>query len=67
MVCRPDRSRPDLVLQNPAGNGRIQSAFSPRSPARANTIGTSIVSLAGVAGNILTVNDLDCRDGTPLL
>ncbi|OJT96768.1 MAG: tRNA (N6-threonylcarbamoyladenosine(37)-N6)-methyltransferase TrmO [Rhizobium sp. 63-7] len=61
------RSRRDLVLQSPAGNGKVHGTFSLRSPVRPNPIGTSIVTLEGVEGNILLVRGLDCLDGTPLI
>ena len=62
-----DRSRRDLVLQSPASNGKVHGTFSLRSPVRPNPIGTSIVKLEAVEGNVLLVRGLDCLDGTPLL
>lgn len=62
-----DRSRRDLVLQSPAGNGKVHGTFSLRSPVRPNPIGSSIVLLERVEGNALLVRGLDCLDGTPLL
>jgi tRNA (adenine37-N6)-methyltransferase len=61
------QSRRDLVLQSPASNGEVHGTFSLRSPVRPNPIGTSIVKLEGVEGNVLLVRGLDCLDGTPLL
>jgi len=60
-------SRRDLVCQSPANDGAARGTFSLRSPVRPNPIGTSIVRLAGVQGNIVLVRGLDCLDGTPLL
>lgn len=62
-----DRSRRDLVLQSPASNGKVHGTFSLRSPVRPNPIGSSIVLLEGVEGNVLLVRGLDCLDVTPLL
>lgn len=62
-----DRSRRDLVLQSPAGNGEVRGTFAIRSPVRPNPIGTSIVILERVEGATLYVRGLDCLDGTPLL
>jgi tRNA-Thr(GGU) m(6)t(6)A37 methyltransferase TsaA len=62
-----DRSRRDLVLQSPGDNGEIHGTFTLRSPVRPNPIGTSIVLLEKVEGNVLHVRGLDCLDGTPLL
>lgn len=63
-----DRSRRDLVLQNPKGDGeRYFGTFALRSPQRPNPIGTSQVRLIGVKGAVLVVRGLDCLDGTPLV
>ena len=61
------QSRRDLVLQSPASNGDTFGTFAIRSPVRPNPIGTSIVLLEKVEGNMLFVRGLDCLDGTPLL
>ena len=60
-------SRRDLLLQSPADDGAIRGTFSLRSPVRPNPIGTSIAKLAGIEGNTVLVQGLDCIDGTPLL
>ncbi|RTL76952.1 MAG: tRNA (N6-threonylcarbamoyladenosine(37)-N6)-methyltransferase TrmO [Bradyrhizobiaceae bacterium] len=62
-----DQSRRDLVLQSPASNGEVHGAFSLRSPVRPNPIGTSVAKLIRVEGNMVTVQGLDCLDGTPLI
>jgi tRNA-Thr(GGU) m(6)t(6)A37 methyltransferase TsaA len=62
-----DQSRRDLVLQSPASSGKVHGTFSLRSPVRPNPIGTSIVVLDKVEGDILYVRGMDCLDGTPLL
>jgi len=41
--------------------------FATRAPARPNPIGLSVVRLTGIAGNVLSVEDVDILDGTPLL
>ena len=60
-------SRRDLVLQSPASDGTAHGTFSLRSPVRPNPLGTSLVRLVGIAGNVVSVQGLDCLDGTPLL
>ena len=60
-------SRRDLVLQSPKNNQSTRGTFSLRSPVRPNPIGTSIVKLVGIEGNIVFVRGLDCLDETPLL
>ena len=60
-----NRSRRNLVLQNPRGS--LRGTFSLRSPVRPNPIGTSIVKLVGVEGASVLVRGLDCLDETPLI
>ncbi len=44
-----------------------RGVFSTRSPLRPNHIGLSIVEIAAVAGNVISVKGIDVLDGTPLL
>jgi tRNA-Thr(GGU) m(6)t(6)A37 methyltransferase TsaA len=60
-------SRRDLVRQSPANDGTVRGTFSLRTPVRPNPIGTSIVRLVSVQGNVVLVRGMDCLDGTPLL
>jgi tRNA-Thr(GGU) m(6)t(6)A37 methyltransferase TsaA len=62
-----DKSRRDLVVQAPRHYRDLHGTFSLRSPARPNPIAASVVKLADVSGNRLTVVGLDCLDGTPLI
>lgn len=63
-----DRSRRDLLLQNPKGDGqRYFGTFALRSPQRPNPIGTSLVRLVSIRDGVVTVRGLDCLDGTPLI
>jgi tRNA-Thr(GGU) m(6)t(6)A37 methyltransferase TsaA len=62
-----DKSLRNLVLQTPAHYGVQRGTFALRTPARPNPIAMSVVKLAGIDGNKLTVIGLDCLDGTPLL
>ena len=41
--------------------------FATRAPKRPNPIGLSVVRLVGVEGNIVTIENVDMLDGTPLL
>jgi len=41
--------------------------FDTRSPKRPNPIGLSIVRLVGIQGAVLTIENVDILDGTPLL
>jgi tRNA (adenine37-N6)-methyltransferase len=41
--------------------------FATRAPARPNGIGLSVVRLTGIRGHVLSIEDVDIIDGTPLL
>ena len=60
-------SRRDLVMRSPASDGNARGTFSIRSAVRPNPLGTSIVKLVRVEGNLLHAQGLDCVDGTPLI
>jgi tRNA-Thr(GGU) m(6)t(6)A37 methyltransferase TsaA len=62
-----DRSARDLVQQMPRHSTEPRGTFALRSPARPNPIALSVVKVAGVNGNKVSVIGLDCLDGTPLL
>jgi tRNA-Thr(GGU) m(6)t(6)A37 methyltransferase TsaA len=62
-----DEARRDLVVQVPHHYGEQRGTFALRSPARPNPIAMSVVRLLGVEGTTLSVQGLDCLDGTPLI
>lgn len=62
-----DEARRDLVQQVPAHLGRPRGTFALRSPVRPNPIALAVVELVAVEGRRLTVRNVDCRDGTPLI
>jgi tRNA-Thr(GGU) m(6)t(6)A37 methyltransferase TsaA len=62
-----DKSRRDLVLQVPRHYGEARGTFALRSPARANPIAMSVVTLLQVSDSRLSVVGIDCLDGTPLI
>jgi tRNA-Thr(GGU) m(6)t(6)A37 methyltransferase TsaA len=62
-----DKTRRDLVLQVPRHYGEQRGTFALRSPARPNPIAMSVVKLLKVEGTKLSVQGLDCLDGTALL
>jgi tRNA-Thr(GGU) m(6)t(6)A37 methyltransferase TsaA len=62
-----DEARRDLVQQVPAHLGRPRGTFALRSPVRPNPIALAVVELVAMEGTRLTVRNVDCRDGTPLL
>ena len=60
-------SRRDLVQQSPANDGAVRGTFALRSPVRPNPIGTTIAKLVSRDGCVLSVQGIDCLDGTPLI
>lgn len=46
---------------------RLHGVFATRAPKRPNPLGISIVRLLIIEGNILSIEDVDIVDGTPLL
>ncbi|TYC64467.1 tRNA (N6-threonylcarbamoyladenosine(37)-N6)-methyltransferase TrmO [Rhodobacterales bacterium] len=62
-----DKSRRDLVIQNPGHSEDTFGTFALRSPVRPNPIGTVKAKLVSVEGPNLIVRGLDCLSGTPLV
>jgi tRNA-Thr(GGU) m(6)t(6)A37 methyltransferase TsaA len=62
-----DKARRDLIRQVPSHLGKPRGTFALRSPVRPNPIALGIVELVGVEGATLTVRNVDCIDGTPLI
>ncbi len=55
------------LLVKPFLDNHKHGIFATRAPGRPNPIGISVVRLENIEGNILTVQDFDIVDGTPLL
>jgi tRNA-Thr(GGU) m(6)t(6)A37 methyltransferase TsaA len=64
-----DAARRDVIVQRPHHLDRLAGAFSLRSPARPNPVAIAVVHLQAMdaAAGTLTVDAIDCYDGTPLL
>jgi len=60
-------SRRDLVIQAPSHLAAPRGVFALRSPVRPNLIGLSALPLLSVEGARVTVQGIDCADGTPLI
>ena len=56
----------DLIV-TPFLDAQPHGVFATRAPRRPNPIGISVVKLLGLSENILTVEDIDILDGTPLI
>ncbi len=61
---KADKMRLSVV---PFMDTNSRGVFATRSPLRPNHIGLSIVELAGIDNNVLTVKGIDVLDQTPLL
>jgi tRNA (Thr-GGU) A37 N-methylase len=64
-----DAARRDVIVQRPRHLDRLVGVFGLRSPARPNPVAMAVVSLRAMdpAACTLTVDAIDCYDGTPLL
>ena len=60
-------SRRDLIIQAPSHAPEPRGVFALRSPVRPNPIGLAVVELISVEGPRLTIRNIDCADGTPLI
>lgn len=58
---------PTMRCDPPFVDDRRPGIFATRGPRRPNPIGVSPVQLTGVSDGVLTVEDLDLVDGTPVL
>lgn len=63
------QSRRDALTVHPRGDASRppQGVFSTRSPDRPNPIGLHAVTITDVAGDVITVRDLEAIDGTPVI
>ncbi|MCP5082986.1 MAG: tRNA (N6-threonylcarbamoyladenosine(37)-N6)-methyltransferase TrmO [Alphaproteobacteria bacterium] len=64
-----DRARRDLIMQHPPHRSEAAGTFALRSPARPNPIAVATVQLLALdqGAGVLTIDAIDCLDGTPLL
>lgn len=59
-------NREELLISNPHDN-ELRGVFAMRSQHRPNTLGVSIVKILDIEENIITVDGLDCLNGTTLI
>lgn len=62
-----DQARRDLVQQLPRHLTEARGTFALRSPVRPNPIAMAAVEIVDISGSTITVRNVDCIDGTPLL
>ena len=69
VLTRLHQGSRDVLSVYPRGDTSrpITGVFSTRSPDRPNPIGLHVVRIEAVAGNEITVNNLEAIDGTPVL
>ena len=62
-----DRSDRDFIVHAPSHVPEPRGVFALRAPVRPNPVGLAVVELVSVEGPNLTIRNIDCVDGTPLL
>lgn len=62
-----DGANRELLQQNQQNAQNITGTFALRSPHRPNPIGVAIVDIKQIQAGQLTVNGLDCLNGTKLI
>ncbi len=67
LLCHLHRSKGYSLKVIPFLDTVPRGLFATRAPRRPNPIGLSVVRLAGIIGNVLSVEGIDMLDGTPLL
>ncbi|HOA98625.1 tRNA (N6-threonylcarbamoyladenosine(37)-N6)-methyltransferase TrmO [Candidatus Sordicultor fermentans] len=60
-------ARPGSLKVKPFLDQKLRGVFATRAPSRPNPIGLSVVKLLKVENNLLSIQELDILDGTPLL
>ncbi|MGB9499868.1 MAG: tRNA (N6-threonylcarbamoyladenosine(37)-N6)-methyltransferase TrmO [Dissulfuribacterales bacterium] len=58
---------PAFLAQTPPHKGKAMGVFSICSPFRPNPIGLSVLTVLDIEQNVITVNNADMIDGTPIL
>jgi len=67
LIYHLHRSKGFKLSVKPFLDDQKHGVFATRAPNRPNAIGMSVVRLLEIKGNILTVENMDILDGTPLL
>ena len=64
-----DAARRDVIVQRPRHLDRLVGVFGLRSPVRPNPVAMAVVTVQAIdpVACTLTVDAIDCYDGTPLL
>ena len=67
LLCHLHRSSGFKLRVIPFLDTVPRGLFATRAPRRPNPIGLSVVTLIGINGGILSIEDIDLLDGTPVL
>ena len=67
LLCHLHISKPFRLQVIPFLDDEARGLFATRAPSRPNPIGLSIVKLNGIQDNILSIEEIDLLDGTPVL
>ena len=67
LLCHLHRSTGWRLKVVPFLDTEPRGLFATRAPCRPNPIGLSVVNLLGVESNVLSIENLDLLDGTPVL
>jgi tRNA-Thr(GGU) m(6)t(6)A37 methyltransferase TsaA len=67
LICFLHKVEGFELSANPPMDNRSHGVFATRSPHRPNPISLSVVKLVSIEGNVLTIEDVDILDGTPVL
>jgi len=67
LLCHMHKTAAYRLKVTPYLDTTPRGLFATRAPSRPNPIGLSVVELAGIEGNILSIRGVDLLDGTPVL
>ena len=67
LLCHLHRSTTWRLKVIPYLDTEPRGLFATRAPCRPNPIGLSVVNLLAINGNVLSIENLDLLDGTPVL
>jgi tRNA-Thr(GGU) m(6)t(6)A37 methyltransferase TsaA len=67
LICYLHKVEAFKLSSNPPMDNQSHGVFATRSPHRPNPISLSIVKLVSIEGDVLTIEDVDLLDGTPVL
>jgi len=67
LICYLHQIKGYKLTAIPPLDNKPHGVFASRSPNRPNPIGLSVVKLISIQDNVLTIEDVDILDGTPVL